>query len=117
MENVIDKLRELEAKASSYYRMVGDDDWREIDDILDAYKPEGYEIDEVESRQGEGGRWTTREITTYKITQTDGKVAHFKIDRECPATEMQEGGDFAFEIWEVVPREVTVTKYIPGRAA
>ncbi|RCX22908.1 hypothetical protein DFP94_101497 [Fontibacillus phaseoli] len=119
MSNVIEKLRELEAKANTsiYSRTVGDADWREIDDILDAYNPEGYEVDEVATRYGEGGRWTTREITTYKVTQTDGKTAYFTIDRERPATEMQDGGDFAYEIWEVVPREVTVTKYVPGRAA
>jgi hypothetical protein len=51
------------------------------------------------------------------VTQADGKVAHFSVNRERPATEMQEGGDFTFEFAEVVPQEVTVIRYVLGRAA
>jgi len=116
--SVIEKLRELEAKVDAVpWARVGDKSWREIDEIVDAYEPEGYEIDIVDEEFGEGGRWTTTEEITYRITQADGKVAYFSVNRERPATEMQEGGDFSYGICEVVPREVTITKYVPGRSA
>ncbi|UNL92808.1 hypothetical protein CPY53_04205 [Paenibacillus polymyxa] len=119
MENVIEKLRAIEARldASIYTGNVGDENWREIDDILDAYKPEDYTVECVATEYGEGGRWTTTEEVTYKVTQADGKVAHFLVNRERPATEMQEGGDFTFEFAEVIPQEVTITRYVLGRAA
>lgn len=118
MSNVIEKLREIEAKVDAEsWPLVGNENWREIDDILDAYKPEGYEIEEVSEEHGEGGRWTTTVETVYKITQEDGKVAHFRLYREEPATEMQEGGDFTFGFCEVVPRPVTVVQYFAGRTA
>lgn len=118
MSNVIEKLRELEAKVDAKsWPLVGDENWREIDDILDAYKPEGYTIEEVFVGHGEGGRWTTTVEIAYKITQDDGNVAHFRLYREEPATEMQEGGNFTFGFCEVVPRPVTVVQYFAGRAA
>jgi hypothetical protein len=118
MVNVIEKLRELEAKVeAARWSKVGDATWREIDEILDAWNLEGYEIEELSTRTGVGGRWSTEEMVTYKVTQTDGQVAHFSLYRERPATEMQEGGDFSYEMYEVVPKEVTVIKYVPGRAA
>lgn len=110
--DVIDKLRELVGEGR-----VGDPKWDEIDEILDAYNPEGYEVREVSTRHGASGRWTTSDTTVCKVAQLDGKVAHFAVWREFPATEMQEGGDFAYSMAEVVPREVTVIKYVPGRAA
>ncbi|CAM2953964.1 hypothetical protein PASE110613_09335 [Paenibacillus sediminis] len=118
VENVIEKLRELEAKVDAErWPIVGDGNWREIADILDAYEPEGYEIDVVAEKFGGGGRWFTTEDITYKVTQSDGKVAYFSVNRERPATEMQEGGDFSYGIREVVPKEVTVIKYVAGRSA
>lgn len=118
MQNIIEKLRELETKVDAKsWPLVGDENWREIDEILDAYKPEGYEIEEVYEEHSEGGRWTTAVETVYKISQDDGKVAHFRLYRERPATEMQEGGDFTFGFCEVVPRPVTVVQYFAGRAA
>lgn len=118
MSNVIEKLRELEGKVDAKsWPLVGDENWREIDEILDDYKPEGYTIAEVSEKHGKGGRWTTTVETVYKITQDDGKVAHFSLYRERPATEMQEGGDFTFGFSEVVPQEVTVIRYVSGRVA
>lgn len=118
MNNVIEKLRELEAKVDAQsWTLVGGENWREIDDILDAYKPEGYTVEDVHEEHDEGGRWTKTVTTVYKITQVDGKVAHFRLRRDMPATEMQEGGNFTFGFYEVVPRPVTVVQYFAGRAA
>ncbi|MMZ45517.1 hypothetical protein D1872_71180 [compost metagenome] len=118
MENVIEKLRELESKVdATRWSQVGDGNYEEINDILDAYKPKGYEVEEVSEKHGEGGRWTTTVTTVNKVTQTDGKVAYFSLWRERPATEMQEGMDFAYSFGEVIPKEVTVIRYAPGRAA
>lgn len=117
MENVIEKLRELEAKAdATKWPQVGDENWEEIEEILEAYKPEGYEVEEVHEEHGAGGRWTTTLETVNKITQSDGKVAYFSVWREEPATEMQDGTDLSYSITEVVPKEVTVIRYTSGRS-
>ncbi|WP_149093379.1 hypothetical protein [Paenibacillus terrae] len=118
MTDVIEKLRELESKVdATRWPQVGDGIYEEINDILDAYKPEGYEVEEVSEKHGEGGRWTTTVTIVNKVTQADGKTAYFFLWRERPATEMQEGGDFSYTFGEVVPKEVTVIRYVTGRAA
>lgn len=55
----------------------------------------------------EGGRWSNYEITTFRVLNR-----YFKFQREVPATEYQEGGYFSRALWEVYPKEVTVTKYL-----
>lgn len=115
MENVIEKLREL--IGDGYAGYAGAEKHREINDILDAYKPEGYEVTTVDTSYEEGGRWSNYETAVDKVTQADGKVAYFSVRREVPATEMQEGGWLSVNIKEVIPKEVTVTKYVSGRSA
>ncbi|WP_010495019.1 hypothetical protein [Paenibacillus elgii] len=117
--DVIEKLRELSTKVnvSKYGEVsVGDENWRAIDDILDVYKPEGYEVDEVQTEFDEGGRWTNVETVVYKVTENSGAEAYFRVWREVPATEMQDGGDFTFGIREVEPLEVTVLQYVAKEA-
>lgn len=115
MENVIEKLRELIGEG--YEGEAWGEKHREINDILDAYEPEGYEVKTVGTSFEEGGRWSNYETEVSKVTQVDGKVAYFSVRCEVPATEMQEGGWFSVSIREVVPQEVTVTKYVYGRSA
>jgi len=115
MDNVIEKLREL--IEDGYEGESGGEKHREIDDILDAYEPDGYEVEIVGTSYQEGGRWSNYEIEVNRVTQADGKIAYFSVRREVPATEMQEGGWFSVSIKEVVPKEVTVTKYVYGRSA
>ncbi|MBG9736461.1 hypothetical protein [Paenibacillus alvei] len=117
MENVIEKLRELEAKVdTTKYPGVRDENWYAIEEILEAYKPDGYVVEEVHEEHGEGGRWTSEKTVVTKVTQADGKIAYFEVWCEEPATEMQEGGDFSYSFTEVVPKEVTVIKYTNGRS-
>jgi hypothetical protein len=70
---------------------------------------------EVQREYHEGGRWSNYESTVFKVTEvTDeytAEVAYFKIFEEVPATESQDGGDFMFEMNEVVPYQVVETKY------
>jgi hypothetical protein len=96
---------------------VGDGAWCEIDEILDGYGPEGYEVESVQSESGEGGRWTTTRTITYEITEEGGDVAYFTLWRERPATEMQDGMDFAYTLTEVEPREVVVVEYVRKKVA
>jgi hypothetical protein len=112
--DVIEKLREL--VGAEYEGEAWDEIHEEVDSILDAYKPAGYASKHVSESCEDGGRWTNYKTDVYRVEQ-DGKVAHFSVWREVPATEMQDGGDFAVTITEVVPREVTAIKYVPGRAA
>lgn len=63
----------------------------------------------------DGGRWTNYETTVHKVEE-NGKVAYFEIGREVPATEVQDGGEFSYSFNEVVPKEVTVIKYVEGKS-
>lgn len=114
MENVIEKLREL--IGTGYEGEAWDEVHEEVDVILDAYKPKGYSVKCVDSEFEDGGRWSNYQTNVYRVEQ-DGQVAHFSVWREVPATESQDGMDLALEINEVVPEEVTVIKYVRGRAA
>lgn len=113
MENVIEKLRELIGE--EYEGSAWDDTHDNVDAIL-ALKSEGYTSKRVSTTFEDGGRWTNWKTDIYRVEQ-DGKVAHFSVCREVPATECQDGGDFALNITEVVPQEVTVIEYVSGRAA
>ncbi|WP_068616517.1 hypothetical protein [Paenibacillus tuaregi] len=115
MENVIAKLREL--IGDEYEGQAWDETHEAVDVILGAYKPEGYAVGCVDEEFEDGGRWTNFKTNVYRVEQPDGQVSHFRICREVPATECQEGGDFCVSIDEVVPEEVTVIKYISARAA
>ncbi|MEC0328734.1 hypothetical protein P4H42_03735 [Paenibacillus macerans] len=115
MQNVIEKLRDL--IGDGYKGEAWDETHEEVDAFLDAYKPEGYSVKCVEETFEDGGRWSNYKTSVYRVEQSDGKVAHFSIWREVPATEMQDGMDLELQIEEVVPKEVTVIEYVPGRAA
>lgn len=115
MINVIEKLREL--IGDDYEGNVRDEQSRNIRDILDAYKPKGYETKVVDESFEEGGRWSNYETEVYYVKQGDGKTAYFSVCREIPATEMQEGGDFSVYVREVVPKEVVKIEYVCGRSA
>ncbi|MCJ8223687.1 hypothetical protein P8822_00270 [Bacillus sonorensis] len=56
-----------------------------------------------------GDRWTLWEVSVFKV-QTDNQVAYFKINKEVGKTEYQSDG--RIEIEEVIPKKVTITKYI-----
>lgn len=114
MENVIDKLRNLIGE--EYEGGAWDETHEEVDAILSALKPKGYTSKCVSTAFEDGGRWTNWETEIYRVEQY-GRVAHFSVCREVPATECQDGGDFAVNITEVVPQEVTVIQYTQGRAA
>lgn len=55
-----------------------------------------------------GDRWTKWEIKVYKIS-SEQEVAYFQVEKEVGATEVQSDGDIVVK--EVVPKEVSVTKY------
>ncbi|MEK4360860.1 hypothetical protein NYE48_28025 [Paenibacillus sp. FSL M7-1455] len=112
--NIIEKLREL--IGDEYEGQAWDEVHEEVDAILDTYHPRGYSVECVDEEFEDGGRWTNYKTNVYRVEQ-DGQVAYFSIWREVPATECQDGGDFMVAIEEVVPEEVIVTKYVPGRAA
>ncbi len=52
-------------------------------------------------------RWATTYRSVYRLP--DGQYVELTEDR--PSTEMQEGGDFSFELYEVEPVQVTAVKY------
>jgi hypothetical protein len=108
MTNVIEKLRELSGTEGVNW----DEAREEIDNIIGAYKPEGYTVEHVHHDFEEGGRWHNIETDVYKVEQ-NGEVAYFELWREVPATEFQEFMDLAYGFYEVVPKEVTVIKYVP----
>lgn len=112
--SVIEKIREL--IGDEYEGQAWDEVHEEVDAILDTYNPRGYSVECVDEEFEEGGRWTNYKTNIYRVEQ-DGQVAHFSIWREVPATECQDGGDFMVAIEEVVPEEVTVIRYVSGRAA
>ena len=100
--NYIEQLR----KYDGFSDYTDNEKVREIDDLL-------YDSDarEVDNSFQDGGRWSNYETTVFKV-QEHGEVAYFKEVREVPATEMQEGGYFTYFFTEVVPKEVTVVKYV-----
>jgi len=107
MKNVIEILRKLDGVEDVNYNK----DYEEIENIIEAYKPEGYTVENVHHEFQDGGRWTNIETDVYKIEQ-NGEVAYFELWREVPATELQDGMDLSWGFCEVVPKEVTVIKYV-----
>lgn len=107
--NVIEKLRQFHDIEGE----VGDDDYEKI---LNTLWADEASTEEVDSRFEEGGRWSNYETNIYKI-ESDGEVVYFELWREVPATEMQEGGDFSYGFYEVVPIEVTVIEYLHKKEA
>lgn len=84
---------------------VWDEAYEEVTVVLDRY---GEQVDETYE---DGGRWTNYRTTVYRVSESE-EVAYFSLWRELPATESQDGGDFSYELSEVVPQEVTVTRYV-----
>ncbi|MBX6360525.1 MAG: hypothetical protein IRZ03_10660 [Acidobacterium ailaaui] len=111
MKNVIEILRKHNGAEGENYDEVR----KEIESIIDVYKPEGYTVEEVHSEFEEGGRWTNVSTKVYKIEQ-NGEVAYFELWREVPASEIQEGMDLSWGFNEVVPKEVTVIQYVHKEA-
>jgi hypothetical protein len=108
MTNVIEKLRELSGIEGS----VRDDEFDLLDAILIPFRPpQDYTVECVDRDFEEGGRWHNVESNVFKVEQ-NGEVAYFELWREVPATELQEGMDFAFGFYEVEPKEVTVIQYV-----
>jgi len=65
--------------------------------------------DEIE----DGGRWSIMQYVVTQITENKtGERFYFEACWDDPATEMQEGQSTNLSIYEVVPHEVTVIKYI-----
>ncbi|MGG3987446.1 hypothetical protein [Bacillus smithii] len=94
MKNVIEILRKLDGVEDVNYNK----DYEEIENIIEAYKPEGYSIENVHNEFQDGGRWTNIESNV--------------LWREVPATELQDGMDLSWGFYEVIPKEVTVIKYV-----
>lgn len=109
--NVIDLLRNYCGADGE----VGDNTFRVISDVIHAYKPKGYVVEDVENSFEEGGRWSNYETTVYKVEENK-VTAYFRMTEEIPATEMQEGGYFDYSFDEVEPKEVTVIKYVKKEA-
>ena len=107
MTNVIEKLREL----SGTEGVNRDENREKIEEIIEAYRPKGYTVEHVHHEFEEGGRWNNIEADVYKVEQ-NGEVAYFELWREVPATEMQAGMDLSYGFYEVVPKEVTIIKYV-----
>jgi hypothetical protein len=93
-----------------------DDIYHEIDDILGAYKPDGYSIEEIETGFEEGGRWSNWKTVIYKVTE-NGAEAYFSFGQEIPASECQDGMDLSYDFVEVIPKEVTVIQYVVKKEA
>jgi hypothetical protein len=120
MSSVIELLRKYVGKQGE----VWDEAYEEIDVALDGYMSgkDGilpYQVAKVDEEFEDGGRWSNYRTTVHKVEEESGAVAYFSLWRELPATEIQDGGDFSYELEEVVPREVTVTRYVskPKEAA
>jgi len=106
LPEIITKLKALSGAGGDD---VNDEYW-EIDEILDAYKPDGYSTEVVEESFEDGGRWSNYRTQVYKVEQS-GVTAYFELWREVPATEMQEGQDCMWGFNEVLPVEKTVIVY------
>jgi len=107
--STIEKLRSFHGANG-----LQDDICREIDDILDAYKPDRYSVEDIKTELEEGGRWSNWKNTVYKVTENE-EEAYFSFDREVPASETQEGMDLSYSFHEVVPQEVTIIQYVVKR--
>lgn len=113
MSGVIELLRKFVGNQGE----VWDEAYEDIDVAFDGYLNgrDGiapYSSSKVDETFEDGGRWTNYRTTVWKIEEESGSVAYFSLWRELPATEIQDGGDFSYELDEVVPREVTVTRYV-----
>ncbi|MCU6709313.1 hypothetical protein M6D81_11405 [Paenibacillus sp. J5C_2022] len=113
MNSVIEMLRKHVGKQGE----VWDEAYEEIDVAFDGYLSgedgvSPYTAEKVDEEFEDGGRWSNYRTTVHKIEEESGTVAYFSLWRELPATEIQDGGDFSYELDEVVPREVTVTRYV-----
>lgn len=107
--NVVEQLKAIGtiSVTKSYYSSLSAELEEKIDTVNEIIEVHGVE---VFSEFEDGGRWSNYETSVYEVT--DGKqVGYFRILKEVPATEMQEGGDFLWEFDEVEPFEVTTTQY------
>ncbi|SER88149.1 hypothetical protein [Psychrobacillus sp. OK032] len=107
MTKIIEELRKLHGAEGE----DTNDEYFEIDDILDAYKPEGYTSKVVDTIFEEGGRWSNYETKIFEVVEGD-ETAYFELFREVPASETQEGQDSQWSFGEVEPKEVTVIQYV-----
>lgn len=104
MTSVIGELRGFDG----YEGLVRDEKAMEIDELLQPNKDFKSEV--VHKEHEEGGRWSNYETKVYAVSEGEEK-AYFRVVREVPATESQDGMDLSFEFSEVHPREVTTTIY------
>lgn len=116
MKSIIEELRDFCGKQGE----VWDENYETIDAALDGYMSDKdgfttYKVEKVDESFEDGGRWTNYRTKVYRITETDGSVAYFSLWRELPATEIQDGGDFSYELEEVEPKEVTTIRYVTKR--
>jgi hypothetical protein len=111
----IARLRELSG-LDTYVGSYSSRDERveEVDELL-----EELDTTEVHEEFEEGGRWSNYVTTVYRVTepiQGDRlgfvEQAYFRVTREQPATEMQEGQDCSYQFDEVIPKQVVKTVYV-----
>lgn len=107
--SVIKRIRELNG-FSDYTGHYSDSKANDVKEEVE-YLLYDAKAKEVDNSFAEGGRWSNYESTVYKIEE-NGETMYVQITEEVPATEQQEGGDFLYEIDEVVPKEVTVIQYV-----
>ena len=93
---------------TSYYPKLSKEDEKRSELLEDLQYGGGKK---VHTEFEDGGRWSNYKTTVYELTADDGEKAYFQVWKEVPATEMQEGCDFTTSVSEVVPYDVTVTKY------
>ncbi len=90
--------------------LIKEDEWDvEIEYICEAFG--GVDGEVIKTEFSEGGRWSNFKIITFRVHNR-----YFKYQREVPATEQQEGGYFSRALWEVYPKEVTITKYLSKKS-
>lgn len=110
MGEYINKLREFDG----YDGYEPDEMITDLEDYADC----DFEIEDINASVEvvreefeSGGRWSNYSIKVYKVTEGD-VVAYFKAQKEVPANEMQDGGDFSFYFSEVMPFEKTIIVYL-----
>lgn len=104
--SAIEKLRDFEGDHDYDYV----EEFESIEAILEGCE-DGVTSELVEEYEDNRGRWTYDQNRIYKVTEGDD-VAYFKLIQERGATEMQDGGDYGFALYEVYPKTVTKTIYV-----
>lgn len=80
-----------------------------VEDIIEVVE-ESREGSIVEEEFNEGGRWTNYKKTTYRFSMS-GEGVYYRVIKEIPATEMQEGSEGDPGIERVYPHKIETVVY------